>query len=111
MVFSKARYKDDYFTYNSDDGYIYYLDYNQYANNTCSNIEIELQIVHDNDIDEILDAKRIVFYDTCNDSWDSFISKHEDDNLTDSEMDALYKDEYKDIIFEDVIEILSSYCY
>ena len=77
----------------------------------CSNIEIELQ-----EIDEDLigytpvDSERIVLYDTVNDAWDSFISKHDDDNLTDSEMDALYEDEYKDIIFEDVIDILSNYC-
>lgn len=113
MVFSKARYKDDYFKkYFKTNDKIYYLTYNQYSNMVCSNIEIELQ-----EIDEDLigytpvDSERIVFYDTCNDPWDSFKSKHDDDNLTDSEMDALYEDEYKDIIFEDVIDILSNYCY
>lgn len=112
MVFSKARYKDDYFKkYFKTNDKIYYLTYNQYSNMVCSNIEIELQ-----EIDEDLigytpvDSERIVFYDTVNDAWDSFISKHDDDNLTDSEMDALYEDEYKDIIFEDVIDILSNYC-
>lgn len=113
MVFSKARYKDDYFKkYFKTNDKIYYLTYNQYSNMVCSNIEIELQ-----EIDEDLigytpvDSERIVLYDTVNDAWDSFRSKHDDDNLTDSEMDALYEDEYKDIIFEDVIEILSNYCY
>lgn len=113
MVFSKARYKDDYFKkYFKTNDKIYYLTYNQYSNMVCSNIEIELQ-----EIDEDLigytpvDSERIVLYDTVNDAWDSFISKHDDDNLTDSEMDALYEDEYKDIIFEDVIDILSNYCY
>ena len=112
MVFSKARYKDDYFKkYFKTNDKIYYLTYNQYSNMVCSNIEIELQ-----EIDEDLigytpvDSERIVLYDTVNDAWDSFISKHDDDNLTDSEMDALYEDEYKDIIFEDVIDILSNYC-
>lgn len=112
MVFSKARYKDDYFKkYFKTNDKIYYLTYNQYSNMVCSNIEIELQ-----EIDEDLigytpvDSERIVLYDTVNDAWDSFKSKHDDDNLTDSEMDALYEDEYKDIIFEDVIEILSNYC-
>lgn len=113
MVFSKARYKDDYFKkYFKTNDKIYYLTYNQYSNMVCSNIEIELQ-----EIDEDLigytpvDSERIVLYDTVNDAWDSFRSKHDDDNLTDSEMDALYEDEYKDIIFEDVIDILSNYCY
>lgn len=112
MVFSKARYKDDYFKkYFKTNDKIYYLTYNQYSNMVCSNIEIELQ-----EIDEDLigytpvDSERIVLYDTVNDAWDSFRSKHDDDNLTDSEMDALYEDEYKDIIFEDVIDILSNYC-
>ena len=112
MVFSKARYKDDYFKkYFKTNDKIYYLTYSQYSNMVCSNIEIELQ-----EIDEDLigytpvDSERIVLYDTVNDAWDSFISKHDDDNLTDSEMDALYEDEYKDIIFEDVIDILSNYC-
>lgn len=112
MVFSKARYKDDYFKkYFKTNDRIYYLTYNQYSNMVCSNIEIELQ-----EIDEDLigytpvDSERIVLYDTVNDAWDSFRSKHDDDNLTDSEMDALYEDEYKDIIFEDVIDILSNYC-
>ena len=112
MVFSKARYKDDYFKkYFKTNDKIYYLTYSQYSNMVCSNIEIELQ-----EIDEDLigytpvDSERIVLYDTVNDAWDSFRSKHDDDNLTDSEMDALYEDEYKDIIFEDVIDILSNYC-
>lgn len=113
MVFSKARYKDDYFKkYFKTNDKIYYLTYSQYSNMVCSNIEIELQ-----EIDEDLigytpvDSERIVLYDTVNDAWDSFRSKHDDDNLTDSEMDALYEDEYKDIIFEDVLDILSNYCY
>lgn len=113
MVFSKARYKDDYFKkYFKTNDKIYYLTYNQYSNMVCSNIEIELQEVEEDRIGYIpVDSERIVFYDTCNDPWDSFRSKHDDDNLTDSEMDALYEDEYKDIIFEDVIDILSNYCY
>lgn len=113
MVFSKARYKDDYFKkYFKTNDKIYYLTYNQYSNMVCSNIEIELQEVEEDRIGYIpVNSERIVLYDTVNDAWDSFISKHDDDNLTDSEMDALYEDEYKDIIFEDVIEILSNYCY
>lgn len=112
MVFSKARYKDDYFKkYFKTNDKIYYLTYNQYSNMVCSNIEIELQEVEEDRIGYIpVDSERIVFYDTVNDAWDSFRSKHDDDNLTDSEMDALYEDEYKDIIFEDVIDILSNYC-
>lgn len=112
MVFSKARYKDDYFKkYFKTNDKIYYLTYNQYSNMVCSNIEIELQEVEEDRIGYTpVDSERIVFYDTCNDPWDSFRSKHDDDNLTDSEMDALYEDEYKDIIFEDVIDILSNYC-
>lgn len=112
MVFSKARYKDDYFKkYFKTNDKIYYLTYNQYSNMVCSNIEIELQEVEEDRIGYTpVDSERIVFYDTCNDPWDSFKSKHDDDNLTDSEMDALYEDEYKDIIFEDVIDILSNYC-
>lgn len=112
MVFSKARYKDDYFKkYFKTNDKIYYLTYNQYSNMVCSNIEIELQEVEEDRIGYTpVDSERIVLYDTVNDAWDSFISKHDDDNLTDSEMDALYEDEYKDIIFEDVIDILSNYC-
>jgi hypothetical protein len=112
MVFSKARYKDDYFNkYLKTDDKIYYLTYNQYSNMVCSNIEIELQEVEEDNIGYTpLDSERIVLYDTVNDPWDSFCSKHDDDNLADSEMDALYEDEYKDIIFEDVIDILSNYC-
>lgn len=112
MVFSKARYKDDYFKkYFKTNDKIYYLTYNQYSNMVCSNIEIELQEVEEDRIGYIpVDSERIVLYDTVNDAWDSFRSKHDDDNLTDSEMDALYEDEYKDIIFEDVIDILSNYC-
>lgn len=112
MVFSKARYKDDYFKkYFKTNDKIYYLTYNQYSNMVCSNIEIELQEVEEDRIGYTpVDSERIVLYDTVNDAWDSFTSKHDDDNLTDSEMDALYEDEYKDIIFEDVIDILSNYC-
>lgn len=113
MVFSKARYKDDYFKkYFKTNDKIYYLTYSQYSNMVCSNIEIELQEVDEELIGYTpVDSERIVLYDTVNDAWDSFVSKHDDDNLTDSEMDSLYEDEYKDIIFEDVIEILSNYCY
>ena len=113
MVFSKARYKDDYFKkYFKTNDKIYYLTYSQYSNMVCSNIEIELQEVDEDLIGYTpVDSERIVLYDTVNDAWDSFVSKHDDDNLTDSEMDSLYEDEYKDIIFEDVIEILSNYCY
>ena len=113
MVFSKARYKDDYFKkYFKTNDKIYYLTYSQYSNMVCSNIEIELQEVEEDLIGcTPVDSERIVLYDTANDAWDSFRSKHDDDNLTDSEMDSLYEDEYKDIIFEDVIEILSNYCY
>lgn len=112
MVFSKARYKDDYFKkYFKTNDKIYYLTYNQYSYMVCSNIEIELQEVEEDRIGYTpVDSERIVLYDTVNDAWDSFRSKHDDDNLTDSEMDALYEDEYKDIIFEDVIDILSNYC-
>lgn len=91
----------------------HYLYCERYSNSTCSNIEIYLCRM-DHATEEVLEQKRIVFYDTCNDAWDGFIGRFTDEEqkeIGQKELDKTFDEQYNDILISDVSDILASYCF
>lgn len=91
----------------------HYLYCERYSNSTCSNIEIFLCRM-DHSTEEVLEQERVVFYDTCNDAWDGFISQYTDEEqeeIGQEKLDKMFDEQYNDILISDVSDILASYCF